>query len=123
MTVVSVIRFLRSSSFQPSAREGNNETFSIVEAVPKAHRDILVRLQKECLREADVWQIDGSFWWLVRDENNGPIGFAGLHVSDRDHGIGILCRAGVVEEARGHGLHGVSFWRARRSPGRSSCAV
>lgn len=30
--------------------------------------------------------------------------FAGLHVSDCDHGIGILCRAGVVEEARGHGL-------------------
>ncbi len=30
-------------------------------AVPKAHKDILVRLQKECLPEADVRPIDGSF--------------------------------------------------------------
>jgi GNAT superfamily N-acetyltransferase len=79
-------------------------TYSIVEATPKAHREILVRLQKECLPEADVWPIDGSFWWLARDENNGPVAFAGLHVDNFDHGIGSLCRAGVVEEARGHGL-------------------
>jgi RimJ/RimL family protein N-acetyltransferase len=79
-------------------------TYSIVEAAPKAHREILVRLQKECLPEADLWPIDGSFWWLARDENNGPVGFAGLHVDNVDHGIGSLCRAGVVEQARGHGL-------------------
>ncbi len=36
--------------------------------------------------------------------NNGPVGFAGLHVENFDHGIGSLCRAGVVEEACGRGL-------------------
>jgi GNAT superfamily N-acetyltransferase len=79
-------------------------TYSIVEANPKAHREILVRLQKECLPEADLWPIDGAFWWLARDEHNGPVGFAGLYVENYDHGIASLCRAGVVEEARGHGL-------------------
>ena len=28
----------------------------------------------------------------------------GLCVSDPDHGIGILCRPGVIEQLRGHGL-------------------
>jgi ribosomal protein S18 acetylase RimI-like enzyme len=80
-------------------------TYSIVEAVPcaKAHKDAILRLQKECLPEADVWPVEGSFWWLAKDER-GYVGFAGLHVENFDHGIGSLCRAGVVEAARGHGL-------------------
>ncbi len=83
---------------------------------------MLVRLQKECLPAADVWPIDGAVWWLARDERNGPVGFAGLYVSNYDDGTGTLCRAGVVEEARGHGLqHSGSLRPARLAPGRSGC--
>jgi GNAT superfamily N-acetyltransferase len=78
--------------------------FEISEANLKAHGDIINRLQRECLPEADVWPTAGAFWWLARDEKGGPVGFAGLYVENYDHGIGSLCRAGVVEEARGHGL-------------------
>lgn len=48
--------------------------------------------------------VEGSIWWLARGANNGPVGFAGLYVENYDHGVGSLCRAGVVEEARGYGL-------------------
>jgi RimJ/RimL family protein N-acetyltransferase len=78
--------------------------FDIVEANLRQHGDIINRLQKECLPEADVWPTAGAFWWLAKNEQGGPVGFAGLYVENYDHGVASLCRAGVVEEARGHGL-------------------
>jgi RimJ/RimL family protein N-acetyltransferase len=64
----------------------------------------LIRLQQECLPGASIWPLEGSFWWIARDGNGDPVGFAGLYIENHDYGQGMLCRAGVIESARGQGL-------------------
>jgi GNAT superfamily N-acetyltransferase len=78
--------------------------FKIAEVDGNDNRDILYRLQNLCLPDATVWPVDGTFWWLARNEDQTPVGFAGLYVTDHDHGVAELCRGGVLATARGHGL-------------------
>jgi GNAT superfamily N-acetyltransferase len=43
-----------------------------------------------------------SYWWIARDGNKS-VAYAGLRVMDKN--MAFLSRAGVVENARGKGLH------------------
>jgi GNAT superfamily N-acetyltransferase len=42
-------------------------------------------------------------WWLVT-KDEAPVGFAGLHRSTNWNDAGYLCRAGLLQAARGMGL-------------------
>jgi GNAT superfamily N-acetyltransferase len=57
--------------------------------------------------DAPVRIADGqSTWWLVRDTDTGEhVGFCGMHKSPTSYSCGVLERAGLVEQARGKGLH------------------
>ena len=78
--------------------------FRIREAVPSVHYDVLVDLQRECLPGSSMWPIEGTHWWIARNADDKPVGFAGLYIENHDYGQAMLCRGGVVKSARGHGL-------------------
>jgi GNAT superfamily N-acetyltransferase len=61
----------------------------------------------QCFRacELDVPLLLESQWWLAFDDDDRPVGFAGLAPPALDDQLGYLCRAGVVPRVRGHGLH------------------
>jgi GNAT superfamily N-acetyltransferase len=44
-----------------------------------------------------------GWWWIVFDEGE-PVGFAGLHRSNKFGDTGYLCRSGVMSKYRGKGL-------------------
>lgn len=46
--------------------------------------------------------LDDSLWWLVLDEANAPVAYAGLYTAIE--GQGWLVRAGVLAHAQGRGL-------------------
>lgn len=64
----------------------------------------LARLQKQCLPHDDPTSTTSGYWWLVHSEAGVPVGFAGLVPSIRWGDCGYLCRAGVLQSHRGHGL-------------------
>lgn len=67
------------------------------------YQAILTNLQEICFESpSDRRQLGDSYWWLAY-RNKKPVGFAGLKPDK--YGNGFLCLAGVVPEARGHGIH------------------
>jgi GNAT superfamily N-acetyltransferase len=75
-----------------------------VNAVNEDISKILIYLQKKCLPGDSLFDISTGYWWIVYDENMLPIGFAGMVRSYRWNDCGYLCRAGIIEEHRGHGI-------------------
>lgn len=63
----------------------------------------LYRLQKRCLPGDTRYDVRDGFWWIAY-HGDTPVGFAGIVASSRWLETGYLCRAGVLEEHRGHGL-------------------
>ena len=64
----------------------------------------LVSLHHECFPSDELADFSIGWWWIAYDEQNAPIGFAGLYPSIQWDKTGYLCRAGVVESARGKGI-------------------
>lgn len=62
------------------------------------------RLQALTLPHDEPYPVTDGHWWLALDENGHSAGFAGLVDSQRFADCGFLCRAGVLEAHRGHGL-------------------
>lgn len=63
--------------------------------------DTVLRLDREIFPEIAPPPLDGRAWWLAWDGRR-PIGFAGLLLAGH---VAYLSRAGVVESARGKGVH------------------
>ena len=64
----------------------------------------LVSLHHECFPSDELPDFSIGWWWIAYDEQNAAIGFAGLYPSIQWDKTGYLCRAGVVESARGKGI-------------------
>lgn len=64
----------------------------------------LVALQKWCLPMDTVFPPSNGYWWMVFNEHEMPVGFAGMVPSTRWTDCMYLCRAGVLEAHQGHGL-------------------
>ncbi len=66
--------------------------------------DVVVDLDNECFTDDDqVRPRDGGAWWVATDDGR-PVGYSGGRVWERDGGVFIIERQGVIPEARGHGL-------------------
>lgn len=61
-------------------------------------------LDSQCFPYDDLYpKGDAQDWWVARDDHGVPVAFAGSVFWDEDNCI-YLCRAGVIERARGNGL-------------------
>lgn len=67
-------------------------------------RLLLEVLHMDCLPSDDLPNFNQGWWWIAYDDNGDAIGFAGLYPSIQWDKVGYLCRAGVVESARGKGV-------------------
>lgn len=77
--------------------------FRIVEVDGAAEARLLYRLHRDALPfDAPISTREG--WWWIAYEGDKPVGFAGMYPSTQWADCGYLCRAGVIESARGHGL-------------------
>lgn len=65
---------------------------------------LLTGMHIECFPFDDLPDFTIGWWWIAYDDQNVPVGFAGLYPSIQWDKTGYLCRAGVVESARGKGL-------------------
>jgi GNAT superfamily N-acetyltransferase len=64
--------------------------------------ELLNALDRTCFPGDDLYGKQGAEWWVGYDD--AVVGcFAGL--KNVGHSTGFLCRAGVLKEARGKGLH------------------
>lgn len=71
--------------------------------VSTAVREQLVAMHRDCFSTTHGKLFDTGYWWIAyRDKE--PVGFAGMHRSNRWTDVGYLSRAGVVEQYRGLGL-------------------
>lgn len=64
----------------------------------------LAFLHSACLPSDEYPDFSNGWWWIAYDEHGTPVAFAGLYPSVRWSKTGYLCRAGVVEAARGKGI-------------------
>jgi L-2,4-diaminobutyric acid acetyltransferase len=60
-------------------------------------------LDQHCFPCDDPYPTAGATWWLAKNESGETVGFAGAKYWKPDNAV-FLCRAGVHESARGHGL-------------------
>lgn len=81
-------------------------TFRIVkvDTANKNVANLIARMHRACFPGLPPVQTSHGDWWIARDENARPVGFAGMWPSARVDGAGYLCRAGVLPIARGQGL-------------------
>lgn len=77
--------------------------FRVQEVDGRANSRLLQRLQREIL-PADIPTSTFSGWWWIVYHDGQAIGFAGLYPSKQFSQTVYLCRAGIAEEFRGHGL-------------------
>lgn len=70
----------------------------------KAIKSLLLYLQKKTLPYDKPYDTSNGTWWIAYDEENKPIGFAGLVQSSQWLDTGYLCRAGVLLEHHGKGI-------------------
>lgn len=61
-------------------------------------------LHKVCFAAGGVEETDTGWWWIVYDESNRPVAFAGMKASNWYDDRIYLCRSGVHPDHRGHGL-------------------
>lgn len=66
---------------------------------------LLEDLEQRCFPEDTPYGKVGSglTWWIVWNSKGKAVGFAGSKLWSPDNAV-FLCRAGVLPEARGHGL-------------------
>lgn len=62
----------------------------------------VAELDRRTLPNDCAVDLGGSYWWLAEMDGK-VVGFAGLRVLNGS--TGFLCRAGVLTEARGKGIH------------------
>jgi GNAT superfamily N-acetyltransferase len=60
-------------------------------------------LDRLILPTDDPYPKQGRHWWLVHEDGEGPIGFAGLEV--KTPATVFLCRVGVFQRFGGQGIH------------------
>ena len=73
--------------------------------------DSIEEMDRTCFPFDEMLPFDGSWWWVAFDEDDVPVGYAGLAHLWGDRGF--LCRVGVLPKARGNGLQR-KFVRARQ---------
>lgn len=78
-------------------------------------KSLLNELDKACFPADSTCHKTGAYWWIAYDSKKSPVGFAGLKIMDKS--TAFLCRAGVLEEARGKNLQ-VRLIRARERKAR-----
>jgi GNAT superfamily N-acetyltransferase len=78
-------------------------SFAIRKVSEGTHGELLLSLDRKLFPHSPRIDLGKSLWWIV---NSGPvaIGFAGITLSKRFKNA-YLCRAGVLEDFRGRGLH------------------
>jgi len=64
--------------------------------------DLIARMDRECFPEDEPVSLRDAAWWVVTWDGE-PVAFAGAKFHLPDNAI-YLCRAGVLDCARGHGL-------------------
>jgi GNAT superfamily N-acetyltransferase len=64
--------------------------------------ELLNNLDKKIFPHDELENKYGSYWWIAYDDDK-PVGFAGLRVISGY--AALLCRAGVVQNYRGIGIH------------------
>lgn len=74
-----------------------------IDATIHRYAVLLHWLQLEILPADTPCSTQEGWWWLATDDGH-PLGFAGLVQSSQWSDTGYLCRAGVLEKARGNGL-------------------
>lgn len=67
-------------------------------------QNTLFALQQICLPYDQPYKTNTGWWWIAYGDANEPIGFGGIVPSSRWSDCGYLCRAGIVESARGKGI-------------------
>jgi GNAT superfamily N-acetyltransferase len=70
----------------------------------ETNRTVILYLQKKCLPMDAPYKPETGHWWIAYDENDKPVGFAGLVRSISWYDCGYLCRAGVLYGYTGKGL-------------------
>lgn len=65
--------------------------------------ELVEQLDLECFPADEPYAPDGRLWWAAWDRGE-PVAFAGLRLLPAERAA-YLCRAGVLERWRGHGLH------------------
>ena len=85
---------------------------------PDADAAEILAMDAACFPADTRIAVAGSLWWVVRHRGR-PVGYGGLHVcQDPDNaGLGFLCRVGVLDKHRGHGLQS-RLIRARETAAR-----
>lgn len=69
------------------------------------HRSaVLWELQDECLPGDRPYRPRPEDVWFVAYDDDQPVAFAGARPTEGDPTSWFLCRSGVIESARGHGL-------------------
>ena len=67
-------------------------------------RNILCGLQLECLPYDEIFPTHEGWWFVAFERKAGAVGFAGMVRSARWSDCMYLCRSGVKDDHRGHGL-------------------
>jgi GNAT superfamily N-acetyltransferase len=67
------------------------------------HEHLLIKMQKSCLPNDELYDVSKGFWWGAFD-NDICVGFCGLVPSTRWGDCGYLCRSGVIRSYRGKGI-------------------
>lgn len=62
----------------------------------------ILAMDARCFPDDAPEKLHGD-WWIAY-AGKTPVAYAGLHKSTKEFNAGYLCRAGVLAEARGHGL-------------------
>lgn len=70
---------------------------------PDEHADEIYEFQERHFHKDPRVAAECAQWWFVFDGDE-PVAFAGMSPSHRYRNCGYLCRAGVDEAYRGHGL-------------------
>ena len=76
--------------------------FTIKKVSGIKEEDTLRELQDQCFGPKLYYPTSKGLWWIVYNENNKPVGFAGLKILQYKESY--LCRAGILKEARGNNL-------------------
>lgn len=67
-------------------------------------RNLICGLQLTCLPYDEIFTPTEGSWFVAFSPKDGPVGFAGMVPSAQFSDCVYLCRAGVKEAHRGHGL-------------------
>lgn len=89
-----------------------------VDATVRAVREIIAELDKHCFPADGPCDVKRGWWWLVYDDREEPVAYAGMRRSYLWSDAGYTCRVGVLERHRGQGLQ-LRLLRVRQRYARS----